>query len=161
MELRPHPHEAEPGRPEQVLHRAARHHVRPERAHVQLDRAARLVAVGQDERARLVRRLRDRRDVVAVARAVRERRAADERRALVDSRGKLLRRDRPVLPRPYVDDLRTAQLLRVGDLADRRELVLADHDPVSLAVERQRRDERADALRDRRRDRDVVRLGVE
>ena len=133
----------------------------PSVAHVQLDRAARLVAVGQDERTCRVCRLRDRRHVVAVPRAVGERRAADERGALVDRRGELLGRDRPVVARPHVDDLRTTELLRVGDLADRRELVLADHDPVALAVERQRRDKRADALRDRRRDRDVVCLGVE
>ena len=45
-----------------------------------------------------------------------------------------LGRDRTVLARTHVDDLCAAQLLRVGDLADRRELVLADHDPVPLAA---------------------------
>ena len=37
-------------------------------------------------------------------------------------------RDRPVGLGPHVDDLGAAQLLRVRDLADGRELVLADHD---------------------------------
>ena len=58
--------------------------------------------------------------------------------------------------------LRAAELLRVGDLADGRELVLADHDPVAAAaLERQRRDDPADALRDGRRHRDLVGVAVE
>ena len=84
VDLRPDPHEAEPGRAEQVLDGAARDDVGAERPHVELDRAAGLVAVGKHERARGVRDLGDRGDVVPMPRAVRERRAADERRALVD-----------------------------------------------------------------------------
>ena len=136
--LGPDPHEPEACRPEQVLHRPAGHRVGAERAHVELDRAARLVAVGQDERSGGVGGLRDRRDVVAVARAVGERRAADERRPLVDRLREALRGDRAVRARLDVDDLGAAQLLRVRDLADGRELVLADHDPVPLPVERER-----------------------
>ena len=61
-----------------------------------------------------------------------------------------------------VHDLGAAQLLRVGDLADGRELVLADHDPgAAAALERQRRDDPADALRDGRRHGDLVGLAVE
>ena len=85
-------------------------------------------------------------DVVAVARAVREGRAADERRPLVDGLGEALGRDRAVGIRPDVDHLRPAELLCMGDLADRRELVLGDHDPVPIAVERERGDEPADSL---------------
>ena len=50
-----------PGRGEQVLDRAARDEVGPERARVELDRADGLVAVGQHERALRVRDLGDRR----------------------------------------------------------------------------------------------------
>ena len=158
---RAHPHEAEPRRPEQVLHGATRDDVGAERCDVQLDRTARLVAVGQHDRPCLVGRLGDRGDVVAMARAVGERRAADERRPLVDRRGEALGRDRAVVVRLHVDDLRAAQLLGVGDLPDRGELVLADHDPVPLAVESERGDQPADSLRDRRRNGHVVGLGVD
>ena len=60
-----------------------------------------------------------------------------------------------------MNDLGPAQLLRVRDLADRRELVLADHDPVPLAVEVERGHESADALRDGRGHRHVVGLRPE
>ncbi len=159
--LGPDPHESETRRPEQVLDGPARDHVRAERADVELDRPARLVAVGKHDRAGCVGRLRDRADVVPMPRAVGERRAADERRPLVDRLGEPLRRDLPVRAGVHVDDLRSAELLRMRDLADGRELVLADHDPVPLAVERQCRDERAHSLRDRGRDGDVIGLGVE
>ena len=159
--LGPHPHEAETGGPQQVLDRPTRDGIGTERADVELDRAACLVAVGQHDRARGVRRLGDRGHVVPVAGAVGERRAADERRSLVDRLGKPLRRDRAVAVGPDVHDLRSAQLLRMGDLADRRELVLGDHDPVPLTAQVERGHQPADALRDRGRDRDVVRVGVE
>ena len=160
-QLRPHPHEAEAGGAKQVLDGAARDRVRAERPDVELDRTARLIAVGKHERPRLVRRGRDRGDVVAVPGAVRDRRAADKRRPLVDRLGEPLGVDRPVGPGPDVHDLGAAQLLRVRDLPNRRKLVLADHDPVPLPVERQRGDKRAHTLRDRRRHRDVVGPGVE
>ena len=155
------PHEPEPGRAEQVLDGAACDDVGAERCDVELDRPARLVAVRQHERAGRTRRVADRRDVVAVTGAVGERRAADERRPLVDRLDEPLGRDRPVRLRPHVDNLRATELLRVRDLPDRRELVLADHDPVARPVERERRDQRAHALRDGRRDRDVVRSCVQ
>ena len=66
------------------------------------------------------------------------------------------RRARPVRVRADPDDLGAAELLGVRDLPDGRELVLADHDAVPVAVEWQRGDERAHALRDGGRDRDVV-----
>ena len=59
--LAPHPEEAEAGRGEQVLDRPARDEVGTERAHVDLDRARRLVAVGEHERAIRVGGLGDRR----------------------------------------------------------------------------------------------------
>ena len=106
--------------------------------------------------------LGDRRHVVAVAGAVRDRRAADEGRALVDRLGEALGRDRPVGVGTNVHHLRAAELLRVGDLADGRELVLADHDAVAAAaLERQRRDDAADALRDGGRHRHLVGVAVE
>ena len=148
-----------PARCEQVLDRSAGDEVGAERTNVELDRADGLVAVGEHERAVRVGGLGDRGDVVPVACPVGDRRAADERRALVDRCCELLGRDRAVGLGPHVHDLRPAQLLRVGDLADRRKLVVADHDPVPpAALERERRDDPADALRDRRRDRDLVGL---
>ena len=159
---RAHVEEAEPRRGEQVLDRAAGDEVDAERARVEVDRADRLVRVGEAERARVVRDPRDLGDVVAVAGAVGDGRAADERRPLVDRLGEALRRDRPVRLGPDVDDLGAAQLLRVRDLADRRELVLADHDLRPLAAsERQRADDAVDALADRGGDRDLARLGLE
>ena len=73
----------------------------------------------------------------------------------------VLERNAPVRLGPHVDDLRPAQLLRVRDLPDGRELVLADDDPVSLARKVERGDERAHPLRHGRRNRDVVGLGVQ
>ena len=138
---------ARPGRAEQVLDRPAGDDVGAERAHVELERADRLVAVGEHERAVLVGELGDRGDVVAVARAVGDGRAADERRPLVDRLREALERDRAVRLGLDVDDLRAAQLLRVRDLADGRELVLADHDPVRPPRSSgERGDERADPL---------------
>ena len=133
-DLAPHPEKAETGRGEQVLDRSARDEVGTERAHVDLDRPGRLVAVGEDERSVRVGDLGDRGDVVAVARAIRDRRAADESGALVDRLGEALGRNRAVGVGPHVHHLGAAQLLRMGDLADRRELVLADHDPVAAAA---------------------------
>ena len=160
--LAPHPEEAEPRRGEQVLDRAAGDEVGAERAHVDLDRPRCLVAVGEHERAVRVRHLGDRGHVVAVPRAVRDRRAADERRALVDRLGEALGRDRPVGVGAHVHDLGAAELLGVGDLADRRELVLADHDAVAAAaLEGERRDDAVDALRDGRRHRHLVGLAVD
>ena len=156
------PEEAEPGAREQVLDRPARDEVGAERANVELDRPDRLVAVGEDERAVRVGRLGDSGDVVAVARAVGDRRAADEGGSLVDRRCELLGRDRAVGLGSHVHDLRAAQLLRVGDLAHGRELVVADHDPVSATpLEGKCGDDPADTLRDRRRHRDLVGPAVE
>ena len=95
-----------------------------------------------------------------MARAERDRRAADERRPLVDRLGEAIERDAAVCLGPDVDDLRAAQLLRVCDLPDGRKLVVADDDPVPLAREIERGDERADTLRDGGRDGHVVGLGV-
>ena len=134
----------------------------PSVSDVDLDRAGGLVAVGEDQSAVGVCGLGDRRDVVAVTSPIGDRRAADERRALVDRLGELLRRDRAVGLGAHVDDFGSAQLLRVGDLADRRELVVADHDPrPAAALERHRRDDRVHPLRDRRRHSDLVGLTVE
>ena len=108
-----------------------------------------------------MRELRDRAHVVAVARSERDRRAANERRPLVDCFGEVLDGDAPVRLGADVDDLRPAELLCVCDLPDGGELVLADHDPVPLAGEIERRDESAHTLRDRGRDGDVVRLRVQ
>ena len=98
---------------------------------------------------------------MAVTRAERERRAADERRPLVDRVGEAIERDPPVCVRQDMDNLRAAQLLRVCDLTDGRELVLADDDAVPLAREIERGDERADPLRDGGRHGHVVGLGVQ
>ena len=155
------PHEAEPCRAQQVLHGSGSDDVGAEGSDVELERTDRLVAVREEGRSRGVRELGDRRDVVAVARAERHGRAADERRPLVDRVGEALERDAAVVLRPDVDDLGAAKLLRVRDLTDRRELVLADDDPVPLAREIERRDEPAHPLRDGGRDRDVVGLGMD
>ena len=53
-----HPHEAEPGGAEQVLDGATGDDVGAERARVELDRADRLVAVGEDDRAARMARAR-------------------------------------------------------------------------------------------------------
>ena len=98
----------------------------PSVRHVELERADGLVAVREQERAGRVRELGDRGHVVPVARAEGDGRAADERGPLVDLLGKPLERDAPVASGTDVDDLGAAQLLRVRDLPDRRELVLAD-----------------------------------
>ena len=59
-------------------------------------------------------------------------------------------------------NLGTAELLRVGDLANRGELVLADHDArAAAALERQSRHDRVDALRDGCRHRDLVGLAMQ
>jgi hypothetical protein len=134
-----HPHEREPGRAQQVLHRAAGHHVGAERAHVELERTDRLVAVREHDRSGRVTEVRDRRHVVAVAGAERESGAADESRPRVDRRCEALDRDAAVGLRSDVHDLRAPQLLCVRDLADGRELVLADDDPVSVSRELERR----------------------
>ena len=58
-------------------------------------------------------------------------------------------------------DLGAAELLRMGDLADGGELVLADHDAVAApALERERRDDAVDAQRGRRHGH-LVRLAVD
>ena len=105
--------------------------------------------------------LGDRAHVVAMARAEGHGRAADERSPFVDRLGEALERNAPVHLGPDVNDLGAAELLRMRDLADGGELVLADHDAIPLAREVERGDERADTLRDRRRDGDVVGLGVQ
>ena len=88
--------EAEARRAEQVLDRAAGDEVDPERVRVEVDRADRLVRVGEAERAGRVGDLGDRGDVVPVAGAVRDGRAADKGRPLVDCLGEALGRDRAV-----------------------------------------------------------------
>ena len=145
QQLPPDVQEAEPGRTEQILDRAARGEVDPERACVEIDRADRLVRVREAQRARLVRDPRDLGDVVPVARPVRDGRAADERRPLVDCLGEALGRDRTVGVRPHVDDLGPSQLLSVRDLADGGELVLADHD-LGARAQVERGDDPAHAL---------------
>ena len=108
-----------------------------------------------------MRELRDRAHVVSVARTERHGGAAHERRPLVERVGEALDGDAPVRLGADVDDLCPAQLLRVRDLPDRGELVLADDDPVPLAGQIERGDEGAHALRDRGRDGDVVGLRVQ
>ena len=135
--------------------------VRAERADVELERADGLVAVRQEERAGRVRELGHRRHVVPVTRPEGHGRAADERGPLVDLGGEALERDAPVVLGADVDDLGAAELLRVRDLPDRRELVLADDDAVPLAREVESGHERADSLRDRGGDGDVVGRGVQ
>ena len=81
-----------------------------------------------------VRCFGDRGDVVAVPCPVGDRRAADECCALVDRSRELLRRNRAVSVGAHMDDLGATELLRVGDLADSRELVLADHNAVPPAA---------------------------
>ena len=84
VQLAPHVHEREPGGREQVLHRSRGEEVDAELRDVERDRAGRLVAVGEAERAALVREPRDLGDVEPVTRSERDRRTADERRPLVD-----------------------------------------------------------------------------
>ena len=93
-QLPPHVEEAEPRGREQVLHRPTRDEVDAERTDVQVDGADGLVAVGEAQRAVLVRDPRDLGDVLAVTRPVRDRRAAHERRPLVDRLGEPLDGDR-------------------------------------------------------------------
>ena len=148
---RAHPHEAEPRGAEQVLEDAGRERVDAELLHVDRIRAGGLVGVEEHERAVLLADPRDLLGGQPRAVAVADGRDRDDRGALVDRALDVLRRDDV--------HLRTAQLLRVPDLADRRELVVADHDLRPLReVDRTR--ERADACRERRRDRDVVGLRV-
>ena len=90
----PRPHEAEPGRAEQVLEHAGREHVDAELAHVERIGADRLVGVEHDERAALVRDPRDLLDVEARAVAVADRRDRDDRGLLVDRLLEPLDRDR-------------------------------------------------------------------
>ena len=105
----------------------------PSCSDVERDRTGCLIAVREAERAPLVGEARDLGDVEAVPGAVRDRGAADERRALVDRLGEALERDAAVVVRTHVHDLGAAELLRMGDLADGRELELGDHDPGSAA----------------------------
>ncbi len=126
---------------------------------VEGDRASRLVAVGETERTLVVRDAGDLGDVEPVAGAVRDRGAADERRALVDGLGEALERDAAVGIRAHVDDLRPPQLLRVCDLTDRGELELGDDDPVPPRLERERADETAHSLRDGGDHRNLLGLG--
>ena len=109
-----------------------------------------LVRVDEHERAVLARDPVDRLDVVDAAASEREEGRADERRPLVDRGGEGLGL------RLDVDDLGPPQLLRVGDLADRRELVLGDDDAVPAAVEAERADEPAHGRGHRGLDGDVV-----
>ncbi len=160
-ERAPDPHEPEPGRAEQVLDGSTRHDIGAERAHVDLDRPDRLVAVGEYECALGMRDVGDRGYVVAVAGAERNSGAADECRALVHDLGEALGRDRAVGFWRDVHDLGAPQRLRVCDLADGRELVLADDDAVPLTAQVEGGHERADPLRDGRRDRDLVRVGMD
>ena len=115
-------------------------------------RARALVGVDEHQRAVPARDLANRGDVVHLAGAERDERRADERRPLVD-RGRVCLRLRLDL-----DDLRAAQFLGMRDLADGRELVLGDDDPVPLAAEVERGDERADGGGDGGLDRDLVGL---
>jgi len=91
--------------------------------------------------------------------AVANRRDRDDRGLLVDRLVKALERDLHAVRRD-VDDSRTAQLLRVPDLADRRELEVADHH-LRARAELDRTRERTDAGRERGRHRDVVCCAVD
>ena len=138
---------AEPGGAEQVLHRSARDDVGSERPHVELERADGLVAVGQDDR----RRARDRARAIAVTsfRCPERKETAVQQTSAVRSSIASAKRSsgmRPSASGTDVDDLGAPQLLRVRDLTDRGELVLADDDAVALAREVERRHERADPL---------------
>ena len=110
----------EPRRAEQVLEDAGRERVDAELPHVERIRAGRLVRIEEAQRAALVRDPRDLLDREPRAVPVADRRHGNDRGALVDRLVHLLGRDDV--------HLRAAQLLRVPDLADRRELVVADHD---------------------------------
>ena len=126
----PYVHEREPGRGEQVLDRARCQQVDAERTR---RRAGSLRPPGscrRGKRALLVREAGDLGDVEPVAGAVRDRGAADERRALVDRLGEALERDAAVGSGRTWTTSAPRELLRVGDLTDRRELELGDDDPV-------------------------------
>jgi hypothetical protein len=148
-EARPERHEREPGRGEQVLHGPADDDVARLRG-VERDRPDPLVAVDEHQRAVPACEPVDRLDVVHRPRPVGDEGGRDERGSLVD-RGRI--RLRLGLD---LDDLCAAQLLRVRDLADRRELVRRDDDPVPLAAELERADEPAHGSRDGRLNRHVV-----
>ena len=149
------PHEAEPGRAEQVLEHAGRKHVDPELPHVERIRADRLVGVEHDEGAPLVRDLRDLLDVEPRAVAITDGGDRHDGGLLVDRLVEPLDGDLRSVG-VHVHDLGAAQLLRVPDLADGRELEVADHDlRPCLEVDRAR--ERAHAGRERRGHGDVVR----
>ncbi len=72
-----------------------------------------------------------------------------------------LERDPSVGIGAHVDDLCSSQLLRVGDLTDRRELELRDHDAISSRLERERADEAAHSLRDGGDHRHLLRRGAD
>ena len=103
-----------------------------------------------------MRRLGDRRDVVPVSRAVREGRAADERRALVDRLGEPLGRDRTVPPGRTCttsaprSSCACAIWPTVGNSYSL--ITIRFRSPSSRSAE----SSALDALRDRGRDRDVV-----
>ncbi len=152
--------EAEPGRAEQVLEHASGQEVAVERAHVDRQRADRLVGVDEHRRARLVRDAADALDVEPAAVPEADVRDRHQRRPLVDCRLEALQRDRPVRFRRHVHDPHAAPLLRVRDLADSRELEVADHDRVAPVAEAEAADEPAHTRGDRGRDRDLVLAGV-
>ena len=127
----------------------------PAFARLERDRSDPLVAVDEHQRAVLAGEPVDRLDVVHRARPEGDERGGDERSPLVDRRRVRLG------VRLDLHDLGAAKLLRVGDLPDRRELVLGDDDPVPLAPELQRADEAAHRSGDGRLDRDVVGRGAE
>ena len=99
------PHEGEAGRAQEVLHGSARDDVRAERADVEVDRADRLIAVGEVERSLRVRELGDRRHVMPVPGAEGDECRADEGCALVDRLGEALEWDAAVGIGRDVDDL--------------------------------------------------------
>ena len=81
----------------------------------------------------LVRETDDRFDVELGAVAIADVRDRDELRLLVDDASEALRSDLPRLVLTHVRDACSARLLRVPDLADRRELPVGEDDLVAHA----------------------------
>ncbi len=153
--------EAEAGGPEQVLEHPRGEEVAPERAHVDWERAHRLVGVHEDERSPLVGEPGHGLDVELASVAKTDVRHRDERRLLVDRRLEPLEGDRPVGLGGHVLDPHAAAFLCVPDLADRRELEVAHDDLVAPLPEPEPAGERAHAGRDRGRHRHLVLVGAD
>jgi hypothetical protein len=147
-------HVGKPGRGEEVLDGSADDDVADRRG-AEGERAGALVGVHEHRRPVLASDAVDRLHVVRAAGPEGDERRRDQRRPLVDGGRIRLRLGL------HVDDLGAAQLLRVRDLADRRELVLRDDDPVSLTGEVDPAHEGAHRGGDGGLDRDLVRPDLE